>query len=59
MRDTTGFIFQIMILIMLLIFAYIGIKNHIVIGAIFCIISTIIWIVFILIGVIEEIKDNK
>ena len=48
-------LFQILILIILCFFTYIGIKNHIVIGTIIFALMTILWTVFTRIGVIEGI----
>lgn len=48
-------LFQILILIILCFFTYIGIKNHIVIGTIIFALMTILWTVFTIIGVIEGI----
>jgi hypothetical protein len=49
------FLFQILILMMLLFFTYIGIKNNLVIGIVLCILADILWIGLIALGIFESI----
>lgn len=49
------FLLEILILIILCLFTYIGIKNNIMITTVFCIMAVILWIALIAIKFIEDI----